>query len=224
MLHFLRHFIAISLCLACCACLGVLSWVSGKHALAAVNAHLTNGPKESSVTLDATRQALLLAPYNAEYRRNAAVTALRRLDLAEGHERVVQGLQLRPAWPYDWLLLVRMLGLQSVFDERMTLALERSQSLGSAERALQYDTAVTAFAFWYHLSEEQRSLALPSIHAVLHRKRDARRLAVVIEQLQRVDLFCRRMVDFVEYGPAWCAAFEQRRQQRERAARSRQNG
>lgn len=137
-----------------------------------------------------------------------------------GLEYITEALWLRPAWPYDWLTAGHLLAMNSIFDERMTAALSRIQETGASERALQFGTAVLVLGYWYHLDEHQRQTGLVAIEAVLHRKRDARELAAIIEELQRVDLFCRRLVNLVDYGPAWCVNFKRREKARWQKARN----
>ena len=163
-------------------------------------------------------RALSLAPFSSEYRRRAAMVEMRRMNAAAGLEHIAEALWLRPAWPYDWLILSHLLAANGIVDERLTTALSRIQATGAAERSLQFDTAILVLAYWYHMNETQRREGLPAIEAILHREREARQLAVYIEKLRRVDLFCRRLVDLVEYGPAWCATFEHRAKLRRREA------
>ena len=139
------------------------------------------------VMRDAAVQAVSLAPFNAEHHRRAAIAAMRRFDAEAGLAHIAESLELRPAWPYDWLVMSHLLAANGVFDERMTTALSRIQTTGAAERSLQFDTAVMVLAYWYHFNEMQRREGLPSIAAVLHRKREAKQLALYIEKLQRVD-------------------------------------
>lgn len=209
--------------LVLCAGLAGLSWQATKQFLAALNGELirdvTTERAASPVIRDAASQALSLAPFNAEYHRRVATAAMRRFDAEAGLAHITHALKLRPAWPYDWLVMSHLLAANGVFDARMTAALSSIQATGAAERSLQFDTAVMVLAYWYHFNEMQRREGLPAIEAILYREREARQLAVYIEKLQRVDLFCRRLVDLVEYGPAWCATFEHRAKVRQRDAR-----
>ncbi|MAY36274.1 MAG: hypothetical protein CMN84_09270 [Spongiibacteraceae bacterium] len=210
--------------LVLCAGLAGLSWQAAKQFLAALNGELirdvTRERAASPVIRDAASQALSLAPFNAEYHRRVATAAMRRFNAEAGLAHITQALKLRPAWPYDWLVMSHLLAANGVFDERMTTALSSIQATGAAERSLQLDTAMMVLAYWYHFNEMQRREGLPAIETILYRgERNARQLAVYIEKLQRVDLFCRRLVHLVEYGPAWCANFEKREKARQRNAR-----
>lgn len=209
--------------LVLCAGLAGLSWQTARHFIAVLNGELIRDVSAaraaSPLVRDAADQAMSLAPFNADYHRRAATAAMRRFDAEAGLEHITEALWLRPAWPYDWLVMSHLLAANGVFDERMTTALSRIQATGAAERSLQFDTAIMVLAYWYHMNETQRREGLPAIEAILHREREARHLAVYIEKLGRVELFCRRLVDLVEYGPAWCATFEHRAKLRQREAR-----
>ena len=214
-MSFLRRLLATGMALILCAGLVGLSGLSARHFLADVNAEL--GGSDRAAEAESLAQALVLAPYNADYRRRLALASVD--DYTAGLTHITEAIKLRPTWPYDWLVTAHLLAANGIFDERMTAALARIGETGAEERALQFDTAVFLLAYWYHLDEIQRQLVLPALKTVLYRIRDAKKLAVVIENLRRVDLFCRRMVDFVEYGPAWCATYRHREQLRRRTLR-----
>lgn len=218
-MNFLRRLFAVGLALLLGIGLAALSGMSARHFIADVNATVGADSSDSAAQAESLRQAIVLAPANAHYRQQLALVT--RPDYAAGLTHITNALARRPTWPYDWLLAAHLLAVNGIFDERMTRALARIQETGAGERSLQFDSAVFLLTYWYHLDEAQRQLALPAVKAVLHRIRDAKRLAVVIENLRRVDLFCRRMVDFVDYGAAWCATFRHREQLHRKAMQQR---
>ena len=196
-----------------CSVFGV--WHAGQIALSHANSSFFSLRHSSAAVLS---QSVSISPWAADIQRQSALFSVKNHDYHSAFGSMERSVLLRPTWPYDWLLYSYLLAANSNFDDRMDFALSQLRRFGFEDHSLQYDAAVFLLGYWYHLSEAQRSLLVPMLEAVLHRKRDARNLYFEMERLNRDALFCRRLVGLVEYGPAWCAIFEKRKQQRRAGA------
>lgn len=205
MADFLARCLRGTVALSLCAALLYAAGLSGRQAFAALYAaYADTVPEHSGSRYGALRVAVRFDPDNAEYWRQLAALAVERDDIELEDTAHVQSIAVRPSWPYGWSAAARSLAERGHFDDRLTVALRRSQVLGPSERRLQYTNAVTALAFWDYLSLEQRDLLVPSVDFVLNHKRYARSLAAAIAALKREQVFCEHFSSRIDYGPVWC--------------------
>lgn len=205
MADFLGRCLRWAVALSLCAALLYAANLSGRQVFAAMYAAYADAQAQADdSSYAALRVAVRFDDDNPDYWRRLAASAGKRNELELEDTAYVRAITARPAWPYGWSATTRSLAERGHYGPRLTLALRQSQALGPNERMLQYSNAVTAMAFWYYLSLEQRKLLDPSIDFVLARKRYARLLASAIDALDREHLFCEHFRDRVDYGPIWC--------------------
>jgi len=191
-----------------------LTYTAGRYALATSNSASLDGGSARQSFHDArtlASQSWALAPEltspNIRMFQHARMSG--NTELATSH--LLDALNSRISWPYDWMSLAELLAQQAVFDERMTAALQGVVRYGASERSLEYRKALFAVRYWYGFSEEQRSQVEPAVLSILNQKKLAYLFFFDLERLQRGSLFCRRYAEQFKYGEAWCIAFEERR-------------
>lgn len=165
----------------------------------------TNLLRPSATALQGSRLATRLDPGNIDYLRLQAYLEESRNGPDAALRVFHDSLAASPAWPHTWAAIARHRARHGHYNERMRIALARSQALGPHERSVQFTNAVVGIDHWYRLTPALRTQVEPSIlFALTHET--TRTMHAYIGATGRGRLYCRRFAEAAG-GRQWCEKY-----------------